>query len=54
MKDYQVKTKVELSTGFPEGEFNLLMFEKTKKQMAEKIAEIIKGNDLLFSYIEGD
>lgn len=54
MKDYRVKTTVKLSTGFPEGEFNLLMFEKTKKQMAEKIAEIVKGNDLLSSYIEGD
>ena len=54
MKDYRVKTKVELSTGFPEGEFNLLIFEKTKKQMTEKIADIIKGNDLLSYYIEGD
>ncbi len=31
MRDYRVKTRVELSTGIPEGEFNLLMFEKTKK-----------------------
>ena len=54
MKDYRVKTRVELSTGFPEGEFNLLMFEKTKKQMTEKIADIMKENDLLSYYIEGD
>ena len=54
MKDYRVKIRVTLLTGFPEGEFNLLMFDKTKRYMAERITSIIKENDLLSQYIEGD
>lgn len=54
MREYRVKTRVELSTGIPEGRQDLVIFEKTRKQMAEKIAELIKGNDLLSYYVEGE
>lgn len=47
MREYRVKTRVELSTGIPEGKQDPAIFEKTRKQMPEKIAGLIKGNDLL-------
>ena len=54
MRDYRVKTKVNILTGFPSEEFNVLMFEKAKKNIVDKIADIVKSDESLSKYIEGD
>lgn len=54
MRDYRVKTKVNILTGFPSEEFNVLMFEKAKKNIVDKISDIIKSDESLPKYIEGD
>lgn len=54
MKDYRVKTKVNILTGFPSAEFNSLMFESAKQSIVNKITDIIKSDEDLPQYIEGD
>lgn len=54
MRDYRVKTKVNILTGFPSEEFNLLMFESAKQNIINKITDIIKSDEVLSLYIEGD
>lgn len=54
MKDYRVKTKVNILTGFPSAEFNSLMFESAKQSIVNKITDIIKSDEVLPQYIEGD
>ena len=39
MKDYRVKTKVNILTGFPSAEFNSLMFESAKQSIVNKITD---------------
>ena len=54
MRDYRVKTKVNILTGFPSEEFNSLMFESAKQNIVNKITDIIKSGEVLPKYIEGD
>lgn len=54
MRDYRVKTKVNILTGFPSEEFNSLMFESAKQNIVNKITDIIKSDEVLPQYIEGD
>ena len=54
MRDYRVKTKVNILTGFPSDEFNPLLFERAKQNIVDKIRDIIKNDEVLPKYIEGD
>lgn len=54
MRDYRIKTKVSILTGFPSEEFNSLMFESAKQNIINAITDIIKSDEILPKYIEGD
>lgn len=49
MRDYRVKTKVNILTGFPSEEFNSLMFESAKQNIVNKITDIKSDEVLLAS-----